>query len=75
MVRVKWDAVRVTAMSLAVLVGGVMVMLGVTNLILRVRGEPAPTWPAILGFILVGAVLLGVPTAIAMRDMLRARAA
>ena len=73
--RLKTDAVRVALMSLGVLVGGVMVMLGITNLVLRVRGEPAPGYAAILAFIATGAVLLGVPAAIAMRDVLAARRA
>lgn len=75
MVRVKWDAVRVALMSLSVLVGGLLFLLGVTNLVLRLRDEPAPGMPAIAAFVAVGALLLGVPVAVAMRDVLAARRA
>ena len=73
MVKVKWDAVRVAAMSLSVLVGGLLFLLGLTNLVLRLQGQPAPDRWAILAFIVLGAALFGVPTAIAMRDMLASR--
>lgn len=69
--KVKTDAVRVAVLSLGVLVGGVMFMLGVTNAILRFQGEPAPSVPAIAAMTLLGLAALAASMGVAVREMRR----
>lgn len=69
--KVKTDAVRVAALSLGVLVGGVMFMLGVTNAILHFQGEPAPSRLAIAVMTLVGLATLAASMGVAMWQMRR----
>lgn len=74
MVKWKVEELRLAGMSLAVLAGGVLFVVGLANAILRARGEPAPTWTAIVLVTLLGVALAAWPLATAYREMRTRRA-
>ncbi|HLE97385.1 MAG TPA: hypothetical protein VI997_08450 [Candidatus Thermoplasmatota archaeon] len=73
LVRWKRDAIRLAVMSLSVLAGGVLVLVGVANATLKARGHPAPLWTEILTVTLLGGLLVTWPVWRATQDMLRAK--